>query len=297
MDKKLKMQVLIDSYSKEWIHYSFNSSFLGNQKEATAHFIGVESSLAYREYEGSKESACRKTLPLIWQIVRAAWVSRTRNVVFLAMTSREVAPVLLLHFLGFRVEYVMHKLNLRCRILRLHWKVIYGLLDGLGVKALCFEPPHPLFSKYRLINFSPFAFTNARGLTVPESPFGRVAFIGRPDDGKEYEMIEAIAGELGVEVIVFTDESLPAKYKTRPHTYRIDDCDAIWGYYDPEHYQGIQSGLPYVALESGLKIITNNNVGFGAFSTIFPEYCISCTGREEVKIVLSEINKLSVFRK
>lgn len=291
------MQVLLDSYSTEWIHYSFNSSFLANQKETIARFIGVESSLAYREYQGSKESARRKTLSLVWQIIRAAWANRTRNVVFLAMTSREVAPVLLLRLLGFRVEYVMHKLNLRCRILRPHWKVIFGLLDGLGVKALCFELPHPLFTKYRLIDFSPYAFTNVRAPTVPARPFGRIAFIGRPDDGKEYEMIEAIAGELGMEVIVFTDEALPARYKTRPHSYRIDDCDVIWGYYDPEHYQGIQSGLPYVALESGLKIITNNNVGFGAFSKMFSGYCISCKDRSEVKSVLSDINAFSASTK
>lgn len=291
------MQVLVDSYSTQWIHYSFNSSFLGNQKEVTARFIGVESSLAYREYQGSKESARRKTLPLVWQIIRTAWVSRTRNVVFLAMTSREVAPLLLLRLLGFRVEYVMHKLNLRCRILRPHWQVIFGLLDVLGVKALCFELPHPLFPKYRLINFSPYAFTDVRGPTVPARPFNRIAFIGRPDDGKEYEMIEAIAGELGMEVIVFTDEALPARYKTRPHSYRIDDCDVIWGYYDPEHYQGIQSGLPYVALESGLMIITNNNVGFGAFSKMFSGYCISCNNRGEVKSVLSDIKTFSVSLK
>lgn len=292
--EQVKMQVLVDSYSTEWIHYSFNSAYLGNQKEMTARFIGVESSLAYREYQGSKESSSRKILPLLWQIIRAAWASRTRNVVFLAMTSREVAPVLLLRLLGFRVEYVMHKLNLRCRILRQHWKVIFGLLDGLGVKALCFEPPHPSFPKYRLINFSPYAFTDVLAPTVPARPFGRIAFIGRPDDGKEYEMIEAIAGELGMEVIVFTDEALPARYKTRPHTYRIDDCDVIWGYYDPEHYQGIQSGLPYVALESGLRIITNNNVGFGAFSNMFSGYCISCNDRAEVKSVLSDINEFSI---
>ena len=283
------MQILVDSYSMEWIHYSFNSSFLGNLKETTARFIGVESSLAYREYQGAKESARRKTLSLVWQIIRAAWTSRTRNVVFLAMTGREVAPVLLLRLLGFRVEYVMHKLNLRCRILRPHWQVIFGLLDGLGVKTLCFELPHPLFPKYRLIDFSPYAFTNVRAPTVPASPFGRIAFIGRPDDGKEYDMIEAIAGELGIELVVFTDEALPAKYKTRQHTYRIDDCDFIWGYYDPEHYQGIQSGLPYVALESGLKIITNNNVGFGAFSKMFTGYCIPCNGRGDVKSLLSDI--------
>lgn len=289
------MQVLVDSYSKEWIHYSFNSSFLGNQKETTARFIGVESSLAYREYEGAKESARQKMLPLAWQIIRAAWACRTRNVVFLAMTSHEVATVLMLSLLGYRVEYVMHKLNLRCRILRPHWKVIFGLLDGLGVKALCFELPHPSFPKYRLINFSPYAFTDARAPTVPARPFGRIAFIGRPDDGKEYERIEAIAGELGIEVIVFTDEALPAKYKTKPHSYRIDDCDVIWGYYDPEHYQGIQSGLPYVALESGLMIITNNNVGFGAFSKMFSGYCISCNNNDEIKRVLSGINAFSVL--
>lgn len=291
------MQVLVDSYSTEWVHYSFNSSFLGNQKEVAARFIGVESSLAYREYQGSKESSSRKTLPLVWQIIRAAWASRTRDVVFLAMTSREVAPVLLLRLFGFRVEYVMHKLNLRCRILRPHWQVIFGLLDGLGVKALCFEPPHPSFPKYRLINFRPYAFTNVRAPTIPSPPFGRIAFIGRPDDGKEYEMIEAIAGELGMEVVVFTDEALPAKYKTRPHMYRINDCDVIWGYYEPDHYQGIQSGLPYVALESGLMIITNNNVGFGAFSKMFSGYCISCNGRGEVKNVLSDINVFSVSYK
>lgn len=291
------MQILVDSYSTKWIHYSFNSSFLGNQKETTARFIGVESSLAYREYQGSKETAHQKTIHLIWQIIRAAWASRTRNVVFLAMTSREVAPVLMLRLLGFRVEYVMHKLNLRCRILRPYWKVIFGLLDGLGVKALCFELPHPLFTKYRLINFSPFALTDVRAPSVPERPFGRIAFIGRPDDGKEYEMIEAIATELGMEVIVFTDEALPARYKTKPHSYRIDDCDVIWGYYDPEHYQGIQSGLPYVALESGLMIITNNNVGFGAFSNIFSGYCISCNDCGEVKSVLSDINAYSVSSK
>jgi len=291
------MQVLVDSYSMEWIHYSFNSSFLGNQKETTALFIGVESSLAYREYQGAKESASRKALPLVWQIIRAAWASRTRNVVFLAMTSREVVPVVLLRFLGLRIEYVMHKLNLRCRILRPHWKVIFGLLDGLGIKALCFEPPHPLFPKYRLINFSPYASTDVCAPTMPARPFGRIAFIGRPDDGKEYEMIEAIAGELGMEVIVFTDEALPARFTTRPHSFRIDDCDVIWGYYDPEHYQGIQSGLPYVALESGLRIITNNNVGFGAFSKLFPGYCISCDGRGEVKSVLSDINASAVSPK
>ena len=291
------MQVLVDSYSTEWVHYSFNSSFLGNQKEVTARFIGVESSLAYREYQGSKESSSRTTLRLVWQIIRAAWASRTRDVVFLAMTSREIAPVLLLRLFGFRVEYVMHKLNLRCRILRPHWQVIFGLLDSLGVKALCFEPPHPSFPKYRLINFSPYAFTNVRAPTVPARPFSRIAFIGRPDEGKEYEMIEAIAGELGFEVIVFTDEVLPAKYKTKPHTYRIDDCDVIWGYYDPEHYQGIQSGLPYVALESGLMIITNNNVGFGTFSKIFSGYCILCNDRGEVKSVLSAIKTFSVLPK
>jgi hypothetical protein len=293
--EQVKTQVLVDSYSTEWVHYSFNSSFLGNQKEVTARFIGVESSLAYREYQGAKESSSRTTLPLVWQIIRAAWASRTRDVVFLAMTSREVAPVLLLRLFGFRVEYVMHKLNLRCRILRPHWQVIFGLLDRMGVKALCFELPHPSFPKYRLINFSPYAFTNVRALTVLARPFGRIAFIGRPDEGKEYEMIEAIAGELGFEVIVFTDEALPAKYKTKPHSYRIDDCDVIWGYYDPEHYQGIQSGLPYVALESGLKIITNNNVGFGIFSKIFSDYCISCNDRGEVKSVLSGIKTFSVF--
>jgi len=293
MTEQVKMQVLVDSYSTEWIHYSFNSSFLCNQKESIARFIGVESSLAYREYQGSKESACRKTLPLVWQIIRAAWVSRTRNVVFLAMTSREVAPLLLLRLLGFHIEYVMHKLNLRCRILRPHWKVIFRLLDGLGVKALCFEQPHPSFPKYRLLNFSPYALTDVRAPTVPERSFSRIAFIGRPDDGKEYEMIEAISGELGMEVIVFTDEALPARYKTRPHSYRINDCDFIWGYYDPEHYQGIQSGLPYVALESGLMIITNNNVGFGAFSKMFPGYCISCNDRGEVKRVLSDMNAFS----
>jgi len=291
------MQVLVDSYSTEWVHYSFNLSFLGNQKEVTARFIGVESSLAYREYQGAKESSSRTTLPLVWQIIRAAWASRTRNVVFLAMTSREVAPVLLLRLFGFRVEYVMHKLNLRCRILRPHWQVIFGLLDRMGVKALCFELPHPSFPKYRLINFSPYAFTNVRAPTVLARPFGRIAFIGRPDEGKEYEMIEAIAGELDLEVIVFTDEALPAKYKTKPHSYRIDDCDVIWGYYDPEHYQGIQSGLPYVALESGLKIITNNNVGFGTFSKIFSDYCISCNDRGEVKTVLSGIKTFSVLPK
>lgn len=288
------MQVLVDTYSTEWIHYSFNSSFLGNQKEMTARYIGIESSLAYQEYVGSKESARRKTMPLVWQIIRAAWASRTRNVVFLAMTSREVAAVLLLCVLGYRVEYIMHKLNLRCRILRPYWKVIFGLLDLLGVKALCFELPHPLFTKYRLVNFSPYAFTDVRAPYVPERPFGRIAFIGRPDDGKEYELIDAIAAELGMEVIVFTDEVLPAKYKTRPHSQRIDDCDVIWGYYDPEHYQGIQSGLPYVALVSGLMIITNNNVGFGVFSNMFPDYCISCNGRGEVKSVLSNINAYSI---
>lgn len=291
------MQVLVDCYSTEWIHYSFNASFLGNQKELTVRFIGLESSLAYREYQGSKEPARQKTLPLVWQIIRAAWASRTRDVVFLAMTSREVAPLLLLRLLGFRVEYVMHKLNLRCRILRPHWRMIFGLLDGLGVKTLCFEPPHPSFPKYRLIDFSPYAFTDVRAPSVPARPFGRIAFIGRPDDGKEYDMIEAIAGELGMEVIVFTDEALPVRYKTRPHSYRIDDCDVIWGYYDPEHYQGIQSGLPYVALESGMMIITNNNVGFGAFSKMFPGYCISCNGRGEVKSVLSDINAFSVSPK
>lgn len=291
------MQVLVDSYSTEWVHYSFNSSFLGNQKEVIARFIGVESSLAYREYQGAKESSSRATLPLVWQIISAAWASRTRDVVFLAMTSREVAPLLLLRLLGFRVEYVMHKLNLRCRILRTHWKVIFRLLDSLGVKALCFEPPHPSFPKYRLINFSPYAFTNVRAPTVPARLFGRIAFIGRPDDGKEYEMIESIAAELGMEVIVFTDEALPTRYKTRPHTYLIGDCDVIWGYYDPGHYQGIQSGLPYVALESGLMIITNNNIGFGAFSRIFPGYCISCNSRVEVKNVLSGLNLFSVSPK
>lgn len=288
------MMILVDSYSIQWIHYSFNSSILGNLKETTTCFIGVESSFAYREYQGPKESARRKTLPLVWQIICAAWEGRTRDVVFLAMTSREVAPVLLLRILGFRVDYVLHKLNLRCRILRLHWKVIFGFLDVLGVKALCFEMPHPSFPKYRLLNFSPYAFTDAIAPTVPARPFGRIAFIGRPDNGKKYEMIEAIAGELGMEVIVFTDEALPAKYKTKPHTNRIDDCDVIWGYYDPEHYQGIQSGLPYVALESGLMIITNNNVGFGAFSKMFSGYCISCNDRSDVKSVLSEISALSL---
>lgn len=295
--EQVKMQVLVDSNSTEWIHYSFNTAFLGNQIETTARFIGVESSLAYREYQGPKESSSRKTLPLVWQIIRAAWASRTRNLVFLTMTSREVVPVLLLRLLGFRVEYVMHKLNLRCRILRPCWKVIFELLDGLGVKALCFELPHPLFTKYRLINFSPYAFTDVSAPTLPARPFSRIAFIGRPDDGKEYEMIEAIAGELGIEVIVFSDEALPAKYKTMPHSYRIADCDVIWGYYDPEHYQGIQSGLPYVALESGLMIITNNNVGFGVFSKMFPGYCISCNDRGEVKSVLSNINAYSVSPK
>ena len=288
------MQVLVDSYSTEWIHYSFNSSFLGNQKGLTACFIGVESSLAYREYQGSKKPSSRKILPLVWQIICSAWASRTRNVVFLAMTSREVVPVLVLRLLGFRVEYVMHKLNLRCRILRTHWKVIFGLLDSLGVKALCFEQPHPSFQKYRLINFSPYGLTNVRVPKKPAGSFGRIAFIGRPDDGKEYEMIESIASELGIKVIVFTDEALPARYKTRPHSYRIDDCDVLWGYYDPEHYQGIQSGLPYVALESGLMIITNNNVGFGTFSKMFPGYCISCNTRGEVKSVLSDTNLFSV---
>lgn len=291
------MQVLVDSYSTEWIHYSFNSSFLGNQKETTARFIGLESSLAYREYGGLKESSSRTTLPLVWQIIRAAWVSRTWNVVFLAMTSREVVPVLILRLLGFRVEYVMHKLNLRCRILRPHWKVIFGLLDVLSVKALCFELPHPSFPKFRLINFNPYAFTNVRALTVPARPFGRIAFIGRPDEGKEYEMIEAIAGELGFEVIVFTDEALPGRYKTKPHSYRIDGCDVIWGYYDPEHYQGIQSGLPYVALESGIRIITNNNVGFGTFSKIFPGYCIPCNDGGEVRGILSNMSVFSISSK
>jgi hypothetical protein len=295
--KKLKMQVLVDCYSAEWIHYSFNSSFLGNQKETTARFIGVESSLAYRDYQGAKEPARRNVLSLVWQIIHAGWTSRSRHVVFLALTSGEVVPLLLLRLLGFRVEYVMHKLNLRCRILRPHWKVIFGLFDALGVKALCFEAPHPSFPKYRLLDFSPYAFTDLRAPTVPARPFGRIAFIGRPDEGKEYDMIEAIAGELGMEVVVFTDEVLPSRYKTRPHSYRIDDCDVIWGYYDPEHYQGIQSGLPYVALESGMKIITNLNVGFGAFAKMFAGYCIPCNGYGEVKNVLSDINAFLISPK
>jgi hypothetical protein len=275
--------VLIDSYAKDWIHYSFNSNFLGFYKAETVIFLGLEESLVFKEYDANKGSIPKGLFKKIIFFFRELRQAKAEKIVFIAITNKQLLLALFLRILGFDVSYVMHKLNLRSRILKLHWRILYFIADKFNLRALCFESPHPMFKSYEFLPGELLSFNKV--LPPPKkvtSAFKVIAFIGEPLDGKGFELLQLVAQKNNLKITIYSDTYSSSQYEVLPYNDQVTCCDFIWGYYSAEHYQGIQSGLPYCVIASNIPVITNRNIGFGSFAAINPNFCIPLTSESEI---------------
>lgn len=270
----MKTTIHIDRYSHRWVHKDFNLNYISSLDKERVIYIGHVDSDAYKIVGCEKHPSVDPTFKLVNFVRRLGESNSSREVVFLVLTKNDVLPAIVLKLSGYDVSYIYHKLTLRCRLTRWHWKVLFQILDSLAIYPLCLEEPHPVFKRYKLTRVDQFRNVTQRALTTPSQIHRKIAFIGRPDDGKNFPKLEMICSRLKYEIVIFSDDQLDTRHERRPHTNIIDDCDFVWGFYDADHYTGIQSGLPYVALSSGLKLVTNRNIGFGDFSKEHPDYCL-----------------------
>ncbi|WP_286259773.1 hypothetical protein [Pseudoalteromonas apostichopi] len=274
------MKLVIDLFSKGWVHKDFNIEYISNQSTDVDLIVGrkgsdyikeVRSSRNVFEFEGVED--CFK---LFLKILVA------KEVTFLVMLNKYIPLVLFSRMMGKKVFYVVHKYNLTTRKRRNFVNFLYNLLGFFGVKSISLEEPYHFFRNNIVVSID--MWKNVDISKVKEvSKISKVAFIGKPVDGKNFALLKKIADKKNLEIVIYSDDNLDINGVTvKPFTSNIAECDVIWGYYDDAYYKGIQSGLCYPSLESGLKVITNGNVGFKFFSTKYSDYLIEYNSVDEL---------------
>ncbi|WP_125780866.1 hypothetical protein [Pseudoalteromonas rubra] len=266
------MKLVIDLFSKGWVHKDFNIEYILNQSSSSDLIVGLKGSDHIQEIASSRNvfefESSKHYIQLFMKILSA------KEVVFLVMLNKYIPLVLLSRLMGKRVSYVVHKYNLSTRKKRGVVNLLYHLLGFLGVKSVTLEEPYHFFRNNEVISIDMWKNVNVANVNKV-STVSKVAFIGKPVAGKNFSLLKKIADIKNIEIVVYSDDDLNIDgVRVVPFDSDLTECDVIWGYYDESFYKGIQSGLCYPCLESGLQVITNNNVGFKFFSTKYSDYLI-----------------------
>lgn len=277
------MKLVIDLFSKGWVHKDFNIQFINEYTNSKDIIIGNENASYFNGIPNREVLKIGGKLDFI-KLVR--YIISTNEVTFLVLLNKYFFIVLLCMLLGKKTSYVVHKYNLSTRKRRAFVNQIYVVFEKLGLASLSFEDADKCFSNNSVINLDMWKNTKKNRIKEFHS-IKNIAFIGMPLEGKNFELLLELKAKYGFNIYVYCDQKFnDPNCIVKPFQDDIEDCDVIWGYYDPDFYKGIQSGLCYPSLISGLKVITNERLGFVYFASIYSEYIIDCRSVTELNRLL-----------
>ncbi|WP_318503769.1 hypothetical protein [Photobacterium leiognathi] len=281
------MKLIIDLFSKEWVHSDFNVEYIKSYCDKSDIVVGNKGAEYLSHLYDIK--GIKYTDGFLSKMYFLYLIFISKEVVFLVFLNKYFPLLVISRLFGKKTSYVIHKYNLTTRKNNKLAKYIYVFLEFIGVRSVSLEPPHDLFKKNDILNIDMWKGTIINS-TVNKNKLNKIAFIGKPVPGKNFNLLMAIAEEINLEVVVYSDESdLCGNFEVKKFTDNIVDCELIWGFYDAYFYKGIQSGLCYPALVSGLRVLTNNNIGFNYFSTKYGNYLIECKTISQLKEEIKEL--------
>ncbi|SHG75187.1 hypothetical protein SAMN02745753_04441 [Marinomonas polaris DSM 16579] len=281
------MKLVIDLFSKNWVHKDFNIQFLRQFTGKEDIVFGNEGAEYLKSLRNDKIfffKGWRDFYKLIQLLICA------EDVVFLVLMNKYIPLVFFSILLGKKTSFIVHKYNLTTRKRRKFVNILYQILERIGLISISFEEIDSIFLNNKIIELDMWENTQKVPLKKGNH-ISKIAFIGKPIVGKNFDLLLSLRDKYNFEVYLYCDEPLNIKEcVVVPFKSAIDECDLIWGYYDPKFYKGIQSGLCYPSLNNGLRVITNNNMGFVYFSKIYPNHTIKlCSLCELEKFIMGEL--------
>lgn len=280
------MKLIIDIFSRGWVHSDFNVGFINSQSTSNDLIIGIEGSEFINKLRHSRNVMEIKNKNYFLSILKEILFGK--EVIFLVMLNKHIPLVLISSLLGKKVSYVVHKYNLSTRKKSFFINFLYDVLAFLRIKSITLEEPNLLFKNNIIVSID--MWKNVKIIPPKKiNSIKNIAFIGKPVVGKNFELLKFIADKHNIKIIVYSDENLKLEgVSLMPFNSDLLKCDLIWGYYDENYYKGIQSGLCYPCLESGLKVITNRNIGFKYFSERYSDYLIVCGSQNDLITMLKK---------
>lgn len=261
--------ILIDLYATSWQHYEFNKQFSKLMDNSDV-FLGYESADYFGEISNKKLALCQQNIRII---LIELW--RQKDICFVVCMNNYLPLIFICMLFQKNTSYVIHKYNNVTRHKTIH-NLIYQALEFLGLQSISFEPPPKCYKNNKILEVDLWD-TGHTSLATTKSIDKNIAFVGKPANGKKFEYLLELAEEYSLIIHMYVDnfECSEKNVIVLEHTNNISCCSAIWGFYEPRIYSGIQSGLVYPSLVAGIPIITNKNVGFQSFSFKHPNHCIS----------------------
>ncbi|MHA2797718.1 hypothetical protein [Vibrio harveyi] len=267
------MKLVIDLFSKNWVHKDFNIQFINEYTEKNDVIMGNKGAHFFEEIENREKIVIEKNINIIhfFRLLKGY-----EEITFLVLLNRYFFLVAISLLMRKKTYYVVHKYNLSTRKRRKWVNLIYLAYEKLGLKSLSFEEADSCFSNNNVLDLNMWKNTPKEKVKKAKK-ITKVAFVGKPVPGKNFELLKKMSKEHNFQINVYCDQKFEDDDCTvLPFVEKIEGCDAIWGYYDPDFYKGIQSGLCYPTLISGLQVITNNRLGFVYFSQIYGDYVLNC---------------------
>lgn len=279
------MKLIIDLFSKKWVHNDFNIEFVNKVASSDDVIAGLQGADYLTKLTHFNVLEIKGPMSFISLILK---IFKSNEVIFLVLLNKYIPLAILCRIFGKKVSYVIHKYNLTTRLRHKFVNFLYQFIELIGIYSISLEEPYEIFRKNIILNIDMWEKIDAIKPTH-KCDVKKIAFVGKPSPGKNFEMLLSVAAEIGIEVIVYSDEFTDVHDCTvKPFSADITECDLIWGYYEPRYYKGIQSGLCYPALVNGLKIITNENIGFIFFSSRYPEYLLELSSKNDICKALKE---------
>lgn len=242
--------ILIDWHSKGWVHKEFNEAVIKQfNKIDRAAFIKSK-----KDLELSKE----------------------KKIIFLLLKPSDVFQCIKMILCGCNVSYLVHKYNINSYNKRLINKLFWQMLKILGVKSLYLDGN---ISRY--VSSNKFKINIWQDIEINESlvkcdKYKRLIIVGNPSQDKSVSKALRYAKDKELELINITDEktNLQNVKTLKFKAYKKVNGDILWGIYNKEFYNGIQSGLPFEAIRYGIPILCSGTENFKDFSKIHSEYLV-----------------------
>ncbi|OEF00503.1 hypothetical protein A136_13980 [Vibrio crassostreae 9ZC13] len=277
------MKLVIDLFSKGWVHKDFNIQFISEYTDKKDLIVGNKNA-SYFNNIPSRESLEIDGNVDYFKLIK--YIVSSDEVTFLVLLNKYFILVLFCMLLGKKTSYVVHKYNLSTRKRRKFTNGLYTMFEKFGLSSLSFEEADKCFSNNSVINLDMWKETK-KSKVKDFGAIRNIAFIGKPVAGKNFDLLIELKARYGFNIYIYCDQDIDEpNCIIRPFQENIEDCDVIWGYYDPGFYKGIQSGLCYPSLTSGLKVITNECLGFIYFASIYSENIINCRSICELNSIL-----------
>jgi hypothetical protein len=262
---------ILDLYSKDWIHKKFNISYLKQFSNIDTLFIGRGSAEYFEYVINNKVDIENSKLKAIKTILFS------KDITFLVLLNKYFPIVVILILLGKNVSYVIHKYNNLTRLNKFY-NLIYQFLERIGLKSLSFEPVDSRYLNNKILNSDLYSSIDILPV-ISIKRIKKIIFIGEPSKGKNFELLKLFSKKNNIIINIysdtFNDRYKEANINLYKHSDKIDG-DIIWAFYDKDIYSGIQSGLCYDSLGTGIPLFTNNNVAFIKFSREFSSYILPC---------------------